>query len=458
MLAELLRADGAVVSAEQLLEKAWDEHADPFTNVRAGDRAQAAPQARRPAGDRDRAGSGVPDPHEDITDHPGPAHPVYGGLFLLAGLVLLGVTYVLVTSGSPHGLGFDLRRAAARSRARCPGHADQRRARPSACATIVRQVQDDARAATPCDSLLTQGGDRPGRGRRSPRSRSAGWSPAGCCSRCTRSPRPPAGSPARPAPTGACTSASRWPGPTDEVKELADTFDLMLDRLDRSFDGQRRFVANASHELRTPLTINRSLVELAMHPPGRLAGAAAARRDPAGDQRAARAADRRPAHCWPDSENELAERTDVDLADVAGHVAEQTRPVRRRSASTCSPTGRPDRRRPGAAGTARAEPGGERRPAQRRRRAAGSASPPAVVDGRATLTVSNTGPVVPGVRDRDALPAVPPAQPGTGRRQRGFGLGLSIVRAVARAHGGTVRAVPRPGGGLVVTVALPTAP
>src|SRR5262249_27529702 len=48
-------------------------------------------------------------------------------------------------------------------------------------------------------------------------------------------------------------------GPADEIKDLADTFDAMLERLDRSFDSQQRFVANASHELRTPLTINRTL-------------------------------------------------------------------------------------------------------------------------------------------------------------------------------------------------------
>lgn len=56
-------------------------------------------------------------------------------------------------------------------------------------------------------------------------------------------------------------------GPDDEIKDLADTFDAMLERLDRSFDGQRRFVANASHELRTPLTINRTLIEVALETP-----------------------------------------------------------------------------------------------------------------------------------------------------------------------------------------------
>ncbi len=56
-------------------------------------------------------------------------------------------------------------------------------------------------------------------------------------------------------------------GPNDEIKELADTFDGMLERLDRAFDSQRRFVTNASHELRTPLTINRTLIEVAIDSP-----------------------------------------------------------------------------------------------------------------------------------------------------------------------------------------------
>jgi signal transduction histidine kinase len=50
-------------------------------------------------------------------------------------------------------------------------------------------------------------------------------------------------------------------GPRDELKELADTFDEMLERLDGSFDGQRRFVANASHELKTPLVLLERLTQ-----------------------------------------------------------------------------------------------------------------------------------------------------------------------------------------------------
>ncbi|MDT7751741.1 MAG: hypothetical protein QOD96_5403, partial [Pseudonocardiales bacterium] len=57
------------------------------------------------------------------------------------------------------------------------------------------------------------------------------------------------------------------PGPDDELKELADTFDAMLDRLQSSFESQRRFVADASHELRTPLAVMRTEVDVALADP-----------------------------------------------------------------------------------------------------------------------------------------------------------------------------------------------
>ena len=65
------------------------------------------------------------------------------------------------------------------------------------------------------------------------------------------------------------TSGSASTGAHDELKELADTFDDMLDRLDLAFASQRRFVANASHELRTPLTSMRTLIDVAMAKPTR---------------------------------------------------------------------------------------------------------------------------------------------------------------------------------------------
>jgi signal transduction histidine kinase len=58
------------------------------------------------------------------------------------------------------------------------------------------------------------------------------------------------------------------PGPADdELKNLGDTFDGLLARLDAAFDAQRRFVANASHELRTPLTLQRTVIEVALSNP-----------------------------------------------------------------------------------------------------------------------------------------------------------------------------------------------
>jgi len=57
-------------------------------------------------------------------------------------------------------------------------------------------------------------------------------------------------------------------GPADEMKELADTIDGLLERLEGAFAAQRRFVANASHELRTPLTTMRASLDVAMAKPG----------------------------------------------------------------------------------------------------------------------------------------------------------------------------------------------
>jgi signal transduction histidine kinase len=56
-------------------------------------------------------------------------------------------------------------------------------------------------------------------------------------------------------------------GPRDELRELADTFDTMLDRLDRAFTSQRQFIANASHELRTPLTLMRTSIDVVLAKP-----------------------------------------------------------------------------------------------------------------------------------------------------------------------------------------------
>ncbi|MEU8663647.1 sensor histidine kinase [Actinoplanes philippinensis] len=242
-------------------------------------------------------------------------------------------------------------------------------------------------------------------------------------------------------------------GPDDEVKELADTFDGMVERLEHAFDGQRRFVANASHELRTPLTLNRALVELAMH--RRTASPDVIRlgedllkintrheRLISGLLLLAR------------SEQELPAAGPVDLADVVSHVAEQT-------AAEASAAGV---RVTVAAGPAPTRGDGllleqlvrnlvengirhnNKEPGDWVRVESGP---------NATITVTNSGPVVPAY---DVAALFEPFRRGAGDRvtsSHGAGLGLSIVRSVARAHGGAVDARPRDGGGLVVTVRLP---
>jgi signal transduction histidine kinase len=241
-------------------------------------------------------------------------------------------------------------------------------------------------------------------------------------------------------------------GPYDEVKELADTFDLMIARLDKSFDVQRRFIANASHELRTPLTLNRTLLEVSTdHPDASTELRQLGRTLLAVNDRHERLIDG--LLLLARSERAVAERSYVDLADVVAHVAalQQEQDAKVTAVADEAPTTgnavllerlvhnlveNGVRHNVPTGGWVRVESG--TRP-----------------DG-AYVTVSNTGPVVP----RYEVPNLfePFRRLGPDRAaSSGAGLGLSIVRAVATAHGGRVFADPRDGGGMTVTVILPTA-
>jgi signal transduction histidine kinase len=236
-------------------------------------------------------------------------------------------------------------------------------------------------------------------------------------------------------------------GPDDEVKNLADAFDVMVERLDRSFDGQRRFVANASHELRTPLTLNRSLVEVAMH-----------RRTASEDVRelGAKLLRINSRHenlisgllLLAKSESALTERFPVDLATVVAHVLAQT---------------------PESGITLHEETGeavalGDALLLERLvHNLVENGIRHNVEDGWVRVTtrahetgveleVSNSGPEIPA----DEVPALfEPFHRRTRAAAEGTGLGLSIVRSVSHAHGGKVEARARTGGGLVVIVSLP---
>ena len=278
MLAELLRADGAVVSAEQLLETGLGRAHRPVHQRGAGDHHEAAPQARRPAGDRDRARSGVPDPMKTHSTIRARLTLVYGGLFLLAGVVLLAVTYVLVDQRLPQPFGVE-HCATCRGPAppRRPAIADRRTAparhRPSRCRT--------RRRADALDSLLTQGGialvvvavvaigvrlagRRPGAAAAAPDHRDGPPD--------RRRRRADRGLHERIALTG----------PHDEIKELADTFDVML--------GPARPV------LRRPAAVRRQRLARAAHAAGASTGRCSRWRSPAPDASPSRGSSARP--CW----------------------------------------------------------------------------------------------------------------------------------------------------------------
>jgi signal transduction histidine kinase len=254
-------------------------------------------------------------------------------------------------------------------------------------------------------------------------------------------------------------------GPHDEVKDLADTFDAMLERLDGAFDSQRRFVANASHELRTPLTINRTLIEVALDNPN----APEALRQLGGtllavNQRHERLIDG--LLTLASSQQHLTDPTPVDLADIAGHVTTESRGAAR----TAGVDLRTDLRPAPVTG----DPVLLERLAQNLLDNAVRYNLPdhgqitvttGTVDSNAQLTVDNTGAPVPPYEIPSLfepfrrLPTTERlADSTTTSASHGAGLGLSIVRSVAHAHGGDVHASPREDGGLTVRVRFPAAP
>ncbi|MEV4893934.1 ATP-binding protein [Nonomuraea sp. NPDC055795] len=242
-------------------------------------------------------------------------------------------------------------------------------------------------------------------------------------------------------------------GPADELKELGDTIDGLLSRLEDAFQSQRRFVGNASHELRTPLNRQRVLGQVALSDPEAtveslraaherilVAGAQQERliealltlsRGQAGievlnpfdvaaltheilDSRRAEAASRG-----------LVIRSSIAPATAAGH-----RPLAERLVANLVDNAL---RHNTADGWVEVSTGSEA--------------------GRAVLTVANSGPVVaPDVVERLYQPF---QRLGAARTGEGLGLGLSIVQAIALAHGAAVTTVARPQGGLVITITFP---
>jgi signal transduction histidine kinase len=243
-------------------------------------------------------------------------------------------------------------------------------------------------------------------------------------------------------------------GPDDELKELADTFDGMLDRLASSFDSQRRFVANASHELRTPLAVQRTMVEVAMA-------------DPTASPELMRLG----SHLLHTNERTerliegllllarsdrgLSNRMPVRLDQVVVSVLDGTRHLADDADVTLTPRLAP-RTVPGDPELLERLVTNLVQNAIHYNSRGGSVT--VEVGEHPALVVVNTGPKVPPDQVNALFEPFRRLDRDRTAHRTGAGLGLSIVRSVAHAHGGGVSATPNPGGGLWVTVKLPPSP
>jgi signal transduction histidine kinase len=378
---------------------------------------------------------------------------LYGGLFLACGAVLLAVTYALVEraiveratvdppppslgsikmppglvlapAGKGGGLGVKWLRELEMTLASEIAHSD------------LRQVLIQAPIALAIVTVVALG---------------LGWLVAGRVLR----------------PLGAITEAARrisasnlnerlsLRGPDDELKALGDTLDDLFARLESAFEAQRHFVANASHELRTPVTRERAMLQVALEDP---AATTETWRSTTRDVLASNAEQEELIEALltlASSQGGLDYREPVDLAAIASKVLQVPRPEILRLGLRVEAATRPaaldgdpiltERLVANLIGNAVRHnvPGGRIEVATATRH------------GGAAFSVTNTGPVIPpGEVDR----LFRPFHRQGGRRAHdgnGHGLGLSIVRAIATAHGAAIDARARPEGGLHIQVSFP---
>ena len=245
------------------------------------------------------------------------------------------------------------------------------------------------------------------------------------------------------------------PGPGDELKDLGDTIDGLLGRLEDAFTAQRQFVSYASHELRTPLTLARTLLEMTLSDPR---PTVAAFRKTCEEVLAAGDQQERLIEALltlARSQRGLDHREPVDLAVIVRKVLRAHEPdaAHRGLEMAASISTAP---MPGDVSLLERLAGNLVENALRHNVPHGRLDVQVAVNGaHPTLTISNTGPVIPATQTGRLLQ---PFQRLSARRSaddKGLGLGLSIVAAIAKAHRATLSAKPGQRGGLDIEIRFP---
>jgi two-component system, OmpR family, sensor histidine kinase VanS len=372
---------------------------------------------------------------------------IYGGLFLVSGLALLAFMYLvfrnatgvdlIVPGGIPHGSG---RLGGSGGPALDPEAARQvRRMYLAALARNSHGLHQGLLQAGIAVAIMTAV------------SIALGWLVAGRVLRPLR---------AMTATTQQISERNlherlALPGPQDELKDLADTIDGLLERLEAHVAEQQRFAANASHELRTPLSLMQTLLDVARKDPDRDTGQLVERLHEVNT----RAIDLTEALLLLSrADRRSFTREDVDLSLIAEEAAETLLPLAETHGVAI-------------------ETSGDRTPAIGSRalllQVAINLVHNAIVhnlSGQGTvwvttrhdrhgavLTVENTG---EALNPQLVATLAEPFQRGSTRIRSdhaGVGLGLAIVKSITQAHDGTLTLTPRAAGGLRVTVQLPAA-
>ncbi len=260
----------------------------------------------------------------------------------------------------------------------------------------------------------------------------------------------------RTAATGSLSHRIRLPGRRDEFRELADSFDAMLARLEAHDAEQQRFAANASHELRTPLSITKTLLDVARHEPARCTGELIERLHTV-NARAIELTEALLMLSRADQRSFTLEH--VDLSLIAEEATEmllafaEKRGVTLETAGDVAPTNGSHALLLQMTTNLVHNAIVHNLPEQGTVWARTSVRPQSVM-----LTVENTG---EKLTPQLVSTLTEPFQRGTQRIRTdhaGVGLGLAIVKSITQAHDGTLTITPRTEGGLHVTVQLPATP